>query len=157
MANPGKDSDKGRVPPAHSARSDEEAIESHVRSLAHSERLAPEEETFHTQRFYDSRNNLGTLLSHFPILISRKIRECKTTQIQEFDETGQLDQSLIDEKKQHIVSVISGLETVAEPVNGVGHAPVDLDDGVRQFGCGGFPGQQRQADNAKQLESHLYI
>ncbi len=93
---------------------DEQVINTYLQQMGKLERLAPEEEAFHTRRFFEARESVGRLLSRFPRFFVKQIRSSKTTQIQEFDEDGNLNTALIDEKKERILSLISSIETVAD-------------------------------------------
>ncbi len=92
---------------------DAEVASSFLRNSRNVARLAPEEEVFHSRQFFEYRSKLGLLLSHFPRVVADQIAQCKTTEIQQFNEDGDLDHYLVDEKREQIVSLLEALEAVS--------------------------------------------
>jgi RNA polymerase primary sigma factor len=100
---------------------DDDVVQKYLREMGNLPRLSHEEEIFYTSEYYRERGDFDNLLCHFPVILQKRISECKSSEIFEVAANNRkvkgkakTGDETVDAKKERILHLIDALEKTAE-------------------------------------------
>ena len=94
---------------------DRDLVASYLQKMGSLPRLTYEEELFHASEFYQARQELGRLFSHFPLLVKWRMAQCRTSEIIE-PRASEADDDFntIEAKRKRLLNLDLALDRLGE-------------------------------------------